>query len=64
MTRQASPVDGGLLPCPCCGAPAIYSDDYNDCDGNPAVECSECNLLSWTPADWNRRATLTGDTEA
>jgi|GEM_PF-2676217 len=45
-----------LLPCPCCGSPARMSDEYQASDGEPAVECSECNLLSWTVADWNRRA--------
>lgn len=44
-----------LLPCPCCGSPARLSKEYEDCDGNAAVECSACNLLSWTVRDWNAR---------
>jgi hypothetical protein len=44
-----------LLPCPCCGSPARLSKEYEDCDGNAAVECSACNLLSWPARDWNAR---------
>ncbi len=47
-----------LLPCPCCGVAARMSDDYENSDGEPAVECSSCNLLSWTVEDWNRRAAV------
>lgn len=42
-----------LLPCRC-GAAARFSAEWQDADGNPAAECSSCNLLSWTPEDWNR----------
>lgn len=45
-----------LRDCPCCHAQARLSSVYQDCDGNPAVECSKCNLLSWTTGDWNTRA--------
>lgn len=45
-----------LLACPCCSSAAQLSDEYEDCDGNPAVECSQCNLLSWGVSDWNTRA--------
>ena len=44
-----------LLACPCCNSAAQLSDEYEDCDGNPAVECSQCNLLSWAVSDWNTR---------
>jgi len=50
-----------LLPCPCCGVAARMSDDYENSDGEPAVECSSCNLLSWTVEDWNRRAAVEAD---
>jgi hypothetical protein len=58
MTTKA---DITLLPCPCCGATAKFSLDYENGDGEPAVECSECNLLAWTPEDWNRRAAVEAD---
>jgi len=47
-----------LLLCPCCSSPARMSDEYKNGDGESAVECSECNLMSWTVADWNRRAAV------
>jgi hypothetical protein len=52
-----------LLPCPCCGAPAVTGADaeYENSNGDPAVECSVCNVMSWTVEDWNRRATVEAD---
>lgn len=45
-----------VMPCPCCGSVAQLSAEWQDCDGNWAVECSVCNLLSWSVKDWNCRA--------
>src|SRR5690606_26568869 len=59
-TGRQPPSEGELLPCPCCGAEARKSGEWEDCDGNPAVECSACNLLSWSPTDWNRRLAASG----
>lgn len=52
-----------LLPCPCCGAPAVTGADaeYENSNGEPAVECSSCNVMSWTVEDWNRRAAVEAD---
>lgn len=51
--------DFEIKPCPCCGSYARLSTEWQDCDGNPAIECSSCNLLSWITQDWNRRILAT-----
>lgn len=50
--------------CPCCRSEAQYSLEWQDAEGNPAVECSACNLLSWSPEDWNRRTAATSTNPA
>jgi hypothetical protein len=51
--------DKDLLPCPCCGAPAVFTttslpDSYSDHD---VIACTECRL-QMDDADmdaWNKR---------
>lgn len=55
-----------LLPCPCCGSPAEWVDDWHGEGAFSAVSCSRCSMAAvdywYGPvkprliAEWNKRS--------